>query len=170
MPTTDDAGQDLPPLDPSLFLVTPRNCPTCYPGGFNPDTYEGPQRDCPTHGEQVTITGYAAIPGDDPLGSLAPVKVKVPAGHPFLRGLSAQVARNAEPDPPLETPSRLLTEETSRMLRREAVRQLLRQHECGMHAAVTRALYERAQPGYSAEQLARVVVKAIGDYLIEQEH
>lgn len=24
---------------------------TCYPGGFTPDLFEGPQRDCPTHGE-----------------------------------------------------------------------------------------------------------------------
>ena len=27
-----------------------REC-SCYPGGFTPDTYEGPQRDCPVHGE-----------------------------------------------------------------------------------------------------------------------
>lgn len=30
----------------------------CYPGGFNPDTYEGPKEDCPVHGR-------GALPGDD---------------------------------------------------------------------------------------------------------
>lgn len=38
----------------------------------------------PDDQEQVTIQGYAAVPGDDPLGPLIPVRVRVPANHRFL--------------------------------------------------------------------------------------
>jgi hypothetical protein len=41
--------------DPSNPFLAPDwhknvGCCTCYPGGFTPDTYEGPKEDCPVHG------------------------------------------------------------------------------------------------------------------------
>lgn len=41
-------------LDALLELGwTPPVVCDCYPGGFTPDSYEGPQRDCPVHGENA---------------------------------------------------------------------------------------------------------------------
>ena len=42
--------------------VQPRDCGECYPGGFSPGTFEGPQRDCSVHGENAKPPSYDANP------------------------------------------------------------------------------------------------------------
>jgi hypothetical protein len=32
----------------------------CYPGGWTPETYEGPKQDCPVHGEPAAIVAAVA--------------------------------------------------------------------------------------------------------------
>lgn len=58
-----------------LASVATETC-RCYPGGFTGDTYEGPQRDCPVHGEPsywasdllevLDLRARSGIPFDEP--------------------------------------------------------------------------------------------------------
>jgi hypothetical protein len=59
----------------------------CYPGGCSPDSYEGPQRDCPLHGEpcywasellrQMQDRARSGVPfGEPAYGDLGPTNPK----------------------------------------------------------------------------------------------